>query len=165
MPSNCTDLECQLIYKWTKEKGSYNLKFSLAAKIDERIPLDLGWLGIGFSTDDLMVLFHKNLNFNKDKSFKSIKGNDNVILCKNMPNFNIVENAFTLGKFAPQLINSKNPSFGLRNSSFKTINGFSTCSFIRENKKQKSEKHLDLDNDFFILAAVGPLTPNGGTWF
>ena len=72
-----------------------------------------------------------------------------------------VEHYRTIGDFSPVLINSSFPMIGLSDTSVNTNNDWLTCSFTREIAIPTQSHYYDLTDLYYILAAYGPLDPNG----
>ena len=96
-----------------------------------------------------------------------MKGEDDVALCRVNSNgtVNLFHNYNNLGDSYNSeddsvLLLETNPTVGFSNIITSYINGVATCSFTRINYMPNITNYLDINNQYYILTANGPLDPN-----
>ncbi len=69
-----------------------------------------------------------------------------------------VEQRYNAIKAAPLLLDNNEPSIGIRNVQVENSNGWLKCSFTRSKSLEMTKNYFDLNQIFFILAAIGEYT-------
>ena len=78
-------------------------------------------------------------------------------MCKHTNITNSIEHFYNEGKYDPYVLDPKNPTVGLSNSSVTVSNNFLICKFTRVKKTSAVKHDFELDENFFILAACGSI--------
>ena len=68
-----------------------------------------------------------------------------------------IEHYFNVIEAPPVVLDPINPTVGLTNSSITANNGFLTCKFTRQKKVGKVFNYFDLNNNYYLLGANGPI--------
>jgi hypothetical protein len=121
------------------------------------------WAAFGLSNDQKMVRLFQDLNYLKTSIYYYSKifeqGDDDVIVCKSPGK---VEHYYNMGK-SPNLLNSANPTVGLSDATVSYENGLLKCTVTRMNSMAGVQNYFDLNNQYYLLVATGPLS--GGMIF
>ena len=91
-----------------------------------------------------------------------MKGQDGVVLCKS--NNNTIDQRYNDNKSTPRLLDQANPNVGLSNSNVTMSDGLLSCSFTRTISNPNIQNYFDLNTNYYILAAFGPIS-NGKLYF
>lgn len=86
-------------------------------------------------------------------------GNDNSIICKSSGD---VGHYYNPVHETPYLLSSENPTIGLNDNSVTLNNSIITCKFKRLKRDETIENYFDLNETYYILAALGTLKQDGG---
>jgi hypothetical protein len=78
-------------------------------------------------------------------------------LCKISGNTRTIEHYFNNPTLLPTLLDKNNPSLGFSNIKVSLSNGVLNCSFTRVRKMPSVNNFFDLNGQFYILFAVGPV--------
>lgn len=81
-------------------------------------------------------------------------------MCKHTKNSNTIEHYYNEGPYTPQVLDKSNATVGLSNPVIIMDNNFLTCKFTRVKKNAAVDHYFDLNDNFYILAAHGPIDGN-----
>ncbi|ESO98134.1 hypothetical protein LOTGIDRAFT_174310 [Lottia gigantea] len=129
----CAHMECQYFVSY-KTLGPSDVEIEISAET-------MGWVAIGFSSDD------------------SMGGNDDVLVCKRKTDFNEDVEAVAMTNIVRHARpEPKDSNFNLTAARYR--DGFIYCKITRPLKINKDD-HLDLFNEWYQLYARGHITSTG----
>ncbi|CAF0731294.1 unnamed protein product, partial [Brachionus calyciflorus] len=82
-------------------------------------------------------------------------GSDSVVVCKVFNNTGSVEHYYNNGKSQPVLLDPKNPTIGLSETSVNVVNGKINCSFVREKYIEGESRYFDVRKKSYVLIVWG----------
>jgi len=120
------------------------------------------YLAIGFSTAQIMVSFNQKFccfirRFWREIFLIILKFNNSVIMCKASSTTPAIETYFNYDHY-PAVVNDQDRSVGLQDQSVRIRDASIDC-FVRRQIKMDSisDQFYNLNNDFYLLVAKGPL--------
>ena len=95
---------------------------------------------------------------------QTLKGNDDVAVCQVNADGSLSLKHYYNKGHSSNLLLSSNPTVGFSSIVTSYSNGNITCSFVRANSMSSVANYFDLNSQYFLLTASGPLSSSGNMY-